>query len=66
MANVLLHLPCILQITSESISSSQFTLGRQEQPTLSLVASLLEQTVSDLEAAIEERSVLLAKLRACT
>ena len=66
MAKVSLHLPCILQITSENISSNHFTLGRQEQPTLSLVASLLEQTVSDLEAAIEERSVLLAKLRAYT
>jgi hypothetical protein len=50
------------QIASESISSNQFSLRRQDQPTLSLVASLLEQTVADLEAAIEERSVLLAKV----
>ncbi|MCO5606893.1 hypothetical protein L7F22_061084 [Adiantum nelumboides] len=55
---------CIPQVTSsESLPRSQSSLGRHRQPTLSLIGGLLEQCVSDLEAAIEERSLLLAKVQ---
>eukprot|EP00250_Pteridium_aquilinum_P027366 c3475_g1_i1 orf=80-5854(+) len=50
-------------VTPQTLSTGQFTLGRHRQPTLNLVASVLEQSVSDLEAANEERSLLLAKVQ---
>ncbi|KAI5084575.1 hypothetical protein GOP47_0000744 [Adiantum capillus-veneris] len=50
-------------LSSGSLLASQFSLGRHRQPTLSLIASLLEQCFSDLEAATEERSLLLAKVQ---
>lgn len=50
-------------VTPETLRKGQFTLGRHCQPSLTLVASLLEQSVSDLDAANEERSLLLAKVQ---
>jgi len=40
-----------------------YTLGRQRQPTLKLVADLLQQASLDLESALEEKLLLLAKLQ---
>ncbi|MCO5564372.1 hypothetical protein L7F22_018032 [Adiantum nelumboides] len=57
------HLSDPIVTSSESLPRSQSSLGRHRQPTLSLIGGLLEQCVSDLEAAIEERSLLLAKVQ---
>lgn len=40
-----------------------YNLGRQRQPTLKLVADLLQQTSLDLELALEEKALLLARLQ---
>jgi hypothetical protein len=42
-----------------------YTLGRQRQPTLKLVADLLQQASLDLESALEEKLLLLAKVKKC-
>ncbi|KAH7280638.1 hypothetical protein KP509_36G007000 [Ceratopteris richardii] len=50
-------------VVPESVYAGQFGPKRVQQPTLSLVVSLLEQCVTDLEAAHEERTLLLAKVQ---
>jgi hypothetical protein len=39
-----------------------YNLGRQRQPTLKLVADLLQQASLDLESALEEKALLLARV----
>jgi nuclear pore complex protein Nup205 len=45
------------------MAMGSYTLGRQRQPTLKLVADLLQQASLDLESALEEKLLLLAKLQ---
>lgn len=55
-----------LHFTNPSITpelTGQLNLGRHIQPTLKLVASLLEQVASDLDTVVEEMSLLLAKVQ---
>lgn len=46
----------------DSMSMGPYNLGRQRQPTLNLVADLLQQASLDLESALEEKALLLARL----
>ena len=39
-----------------------YNLGRQRQPTLKLVADLLQQASLDLESALEEKALLLSRV----
>lgn len=47
------------------MAMGSYTLGRQRQPTLKLVADLLQQASLDLESALEEKLLLLAKVKKC-
>lgn len=50
-----------LQI-GDSTTMGPYNLGRQRQPTLKLVADLLQQASLDLESALEEKALLLARV----
>ncbi|KAG0620095.1 hypothetical protein M758_4G188900 [Ceratodon purpureus] len=47
----------------DSATMGPYNLGRQRQPTLKLVADLLQQASLDLESALEEKALLLARLQ---
>lgn len=47
----------------DAVSMGSYNLGRQRQPTLTLVADLLQQVSLDLDSALEEKALLLAKVR---
>lgn len=46
----------------DGVFVGNYTFGRQRQPTLKLVASLLHQATTDLERAVEEKCLLLTKV----
>ncbi|KAH9317382.1 hypothetical protein KI387_019151, partial [Taxus chinensis] len=48
---------------TDGVFVGQYTFGRQRQPTLNLVASLLHQATTDLERTIEEKCLLLTKIQ---
>ncbi|KAJ7534968.1 hypothetical protein O6H91_12G012900 [Diphasiastrum complanatum] len=47
----------------EPLPGSQYSMGRHRQPTLRLLANLLQQASTDLESAVEEKGLLIAKLQ---
>lgn len=61
MFGSILNVCSSLQI-GDGATMGPYNLGRQRQPTLKLVADLLQQTSLDLELALEEKALLLARV----
>ncbi|GLJ05177.1 hypothetical protein SUGI_0012850 [Cryptomeria japonica] len=58
-----LRLPISRPNIMDGVFVGNYTFGRQRQPTLKLVASLLHQATTDLERAVEEKCLLLTKIQ---
>lgn len=58
-----LRLPISRPNIVDGVSAGTYTYGRQRQPTLELIASLLHQTTTDLENSIEEKCLLFTKIQ---
>lgn len=58
-----LRLPISRPNIIDRVSAGTYTFGKQRQPTLELVASLLRQTTTDLEHSIEEKCLLFTKIQ---
>ncbi|KAL2621518.1 hypothetical protein R1flu_001723 [Riccia fluitans] len=52
-----------LSFSSQKASGGQYVMERQRHPTLKLIATLLHQATLDLEIALNEKAILLAKLQ---